>query len=189
MRQVADQGSAFGQELWAQRELQELRRQWPDWAFLVVHHWWIAVRGKKAMISESGPGKLRTALLLMSAPSAVPTCGEATNRVPVMARATGSGMDGAAVVGLRATVMAARSVPGALPARRTRTGTWAVVADPVERASWWPLRRPWSGRRSARSQPERHADPADSPTGRDGLERREPSRRRRRRRSKALPGT
>lgn len=75
MRQGADQVSAFGQEPWAQRELQGLRRRWPDWAFLVVRYRWMAMRGKQVVISATGPSELRAALSPAPDPgTAPPTC-------------------------------------------------------------------------------------------------------------------
>ncbi|MEV4362692.1 ATP-binding protein [Nonomuraea sp. NPDC049625] len=62
VRQGAGQVSAFGQEPWAQRALAGLRRDWPDWAFLVVRYRWLAMRGKQVVISATGPQELRQAL-------------------------------------------------------------------------------------------------------------------------------
>ncbi len=62
LRQGADQASAFGQEPWAQQALARLRQDWPDWAFLVVRYRWLAMRGKQAVISATGPEELRQAL-------------------------------------------------------------------------------------------------------------------------------
>lgn len=62
LRQEADRVSAFGQERWAQQALAGLRREWPDWAFLVVSYQWLAIRGKQAVISATGPQELRHAL-------------------------------------------------------------------------------------------------------------------------------
>ncbi|MEV0238053.1 ATP-binding protein [Nonomuraea sp. NPDC050786] len=52
------QMSAFGQEPWAQVELRRLRREHPDWAFLVVRYRWMALQGKDAVIIASGPNEL-----------------------------------------------------------------------------------------------------------------------------------
>ncbi|GAA2856217.1 ATP-binding protein [Nonomuraea rubra] len=62
MRWEADQRSAFGQEPWAQLALAELRRDWPDWAFLVVQYRWLAMRGPQVVITAAGPKELRQAL-------------------------------------------------------------------------------------------------------------------------------
>ncbi|MGW4411357.1 ATP-binding protein [Nonomuraea sp. NPDC004702] len=60
--QEADQASAFGQEPWAQQALAGLRRDWPDWAFLVVRSRWLAMRGPQIVISAAGSEELRRAL-------------------------------------------------------------------------------------------------------------------------------
>ncbi|MFI6816112.1 ATP-binding protein [Nonomuraea sp. NPDC050328] len=57
-----DRVSAFGQEPWAQQALAELRRNWPDWAFLVVRYRWLAIRGKQVIVSATDPQELRYAL-------------------------------------------------------------------------------------------------------------------------------
>ncbi|MGW0805573.1 ATP-binding protein [Nonomuraea sp. NPDC002799] len=62
VRQGGDRVSAFGQESWAQQALAWLRREWPDWAFLVVRYQWLALRGKHVVISATGPEELRQAL-------------------------------------------------------------------------------------------------------------------------------
>lgn len=62
MRQRAGQASAFGQEPWARQAVAGLRRDWPDWAFLVVGYRWLAMRGKQVVISAAGPQELRQAL-------------------------------------------------------------------------------------------------------------------------------
>ncbi len=54
--------SAYGQEPWARQALAALRRDWPDWGFLVVGYRWLALRGKQVVISATGPRELRYAL-------------------------------------------------------------------------------------------------------------------------------
>ncbi|SEH02404.1 hypothetical protein SAMN05444920_12662 [Nonomuraea solani] len=61
-RQEEDRVSAFGQEPWARQALAGLRRDWPDWAFLVVRSRWRAMRGPHVVIDAAGPEELRQAL-------------------------------------------------------------------------------------------------------------------------------
>ncbi|MFB4285003.1 ATP-binding protein [Nonomuraea sp. MTCD27] len=60
--QEVAQVSAFGQEPWAQLALAGLRRDWPEWAFLVVRYRWLAMRGPQVVISAANPEELRQAL-------------------------------------------------------------------------------------------------------------------------------
>lgn len=62
LRQGMARVSAFGQEEWAQQALAGLRRDWPDWAFLVVRYRWLAMRGKQVVMSGICPEELRRAL-------------------------------------------------------------------------------------------------------------------------------
>ncbi|MEV0621725.1 ATP-binding protein [Nonomuraea sp. NPDC050404] len=62
VRQEADRVSAFGQEVWARQALAGLRRDWPDWAFLVIRFRWLAMRGSQVVIGAAGPEELRQAL-------------------------------------------------------------------------------------------------------------------------------
>lgn len=62
--------SAYGQEPWARQALAELRRSWPDWAFLVVRYRWLALHGKRIVISATGPYELGRALPTRPAESA-----------------------------------------------------------------------------------------------------------------------
>ncbi|GAA3616053.1 hypothetical protein GCM10022419_121690 [Nonomuraea rosea] len=62
VRRGTDRGSAFGQESWARQALAGLRRDWPDWAFLVVRYRWLAMRGPQVVIGAAGPVELRQAL-------------------------------------------------------------------------------------------------------------------------------
>jgi hypothetical protein len=62
LKKNADQVSAYGQEPWAREALADLRREWPDWAFLVVRYRWLAIRGKEVIVSADGPRELRDAL-------------------------------------------------------------------------------------------------------------------------------
>lgn len=111
MRSRADQVSAFGQEPWAQQALAKLRRDWPDWAFLVVRYRWLAMRGKHIMFTATGPDELRHTL------------------------SSGVGVAGAGPSG----PLAAGGPPsGALTAERSGTGTWAVAAAGPGRMVRWP---------------------------------------------------
>lgn len=44
------------------RELQELRKEFPNWGFLVLHKMWVAVRGKSIMVTADTPTGLRAGL-------------------------------------------------------------------------------------------------------------------------------
>jgi hypothetical protein len=129
----ADQVSAFGQEPWAQCELRKLRREYPDWAFLVVQYCWQALRGKYTVIVAAGPDALRTMLPTTTGPrpAAVdrPAVGASAVAQPGQAGLSGPGM-------------------GVLPARLSGTGTWAVVPHSARRTGWWSRRWPWSRRRA-----------------------------------------
>lgn len=90
MRQKADQASAFGQEPWAQQALAMLRRNRPDWAFLVVRYQWLALRGKQVLISATGPDELRQALPSVP-PKPVPAELGSAASIPIERGMTGFG--------------------------------------------------------------------------------------------------
>ncbi|WP_228011552.1 ATP-binding protein [Nonomuraea phyllanthi] len=133
-----DQVSAFGQEPWAQVELQRLRRERPDWAFLVVRYRWMALHGKHAVIVASGPEELRAALpCSRSAHGNGRVCDSGADRGSLQA-------DGLDQADLRRPI----SGDAVLRVRKSGTGTWAAVADPPRETGKWPLRWPWSRRRA-----------------------------------------
>ncbi|MFC5835351.1 ATP-binding protein [Nonomuraea insulae] len=101
VRQGADRVSPFGQESWARQALAGLRRDWSDWAFLVVGHRWLAMRGPQVVISAAGPEELRQALPPMAlkciparSGSAMSVLGERSVAEPGLPVSTVSGLLG-----------------------------------------------------------------------------------------------
>ncbi|GGL42459.1 hypothetical protein [Planomonospora parontospora] len=95
---------AYNLEEATRQELQRLRRDYPNWGFLVLSYVWVAVRGKNIVVVASTPRELRAAL--PPAPADPPVAYPLATTRPL-----------AAVPG----------PAGVLPAQATRTGTWAVV--------------------------------------------------------------
>ncbi|MET7338981.1 ATP-binding protein [Nonomuraea sp. NPDC005650] len=137
-----DQVSAFGQEPWAQVELRRLRREHPDWAFLVVRYRWMALQGKSAVIVAPGPNELRAALPHDRRPARRDGGVAGPRADPGLLEAAGLHQ----LESHRAVASDA-----VLCARRSGTGTWAAVADPPRETSWWPVKWPWSRRRTRTS--------------------------------------
>ncbi|WP_425542225.1 ATP-binding protein [Acrocarpospora corrugata] len=158
----ADQVSAYGQEPWAQRELQSLRREWGDWAFLVVRYRWIALYGAKVMMSAPGPGELRAALPPAvgydpTAPSGAASDPGSESDVSFARCRASQAVDSVKSSGILA---GGHNAQAALPARRTKTGSFAVVENSRENAQWWQLSW-WRPRRRGRQpRPNNRADPA-----------------------------
>ncbi|WP_091105893.1 ATP-binding protein [Nonomuraea pusilla] len=125
-----DQASAFGQEPWAQQALAALRRDWPDWAFLVVRYQWLGMRGKQVLISATGPDELRQAL----------SSDEPFEHLPMPNVSLSPGADaggacsGDAGAGLSGTLTAVGPPSGVLGAERSGTGTWRLL--PLARCGW-----------------------------------------------------
>ncbi len=119
-------GSSAGAEEAGRRELQRLRRDYPNWGFLVIEHVWVAVRGKTITVNAETPARLRAALPPApadppAAPALATVCPQAAEPAlpgamtypPTTARAW------ADVVGLPATT---RSVRRRRPGRRRLSG-------------------------------------------------------------------
>jgi hypothetical protein len=149
--------SAYGQEAWAQRELRKLRRERPDWAFLVVHYRWLALRGKHSVIVATGPDALRAMLPETSGGRLLSAVGSVMNHVePPVAEA----VDVPAGTELSGPMLAVKA--GVLPACRSETGTWAAVPRPIRRTGRRSWRWPWSRRRArhTRKRTESRKQPA-----------------------------
>ncbi|MEU4574618.1 ATP-binding protein [Nonomuraea sp. NPDC023979] len=113
-----DQVSAFGQELWAQQTLAQLRREWPDWAFLVVGYRWLAMRGKVVTVNAAGPEELRHALRSIPAPA------NAAEPVTV----SGSAVSRSIECGLSEAAMVLPTLAGPLHGEPGVSGTKASLA-------------------------------------------------------------
>ncbi|GAA4924035.1 hypothetical protein GCM10023334_028500 [Nonomuraea thailandensis] len=134
--------SAYGQESWAQRELQKLRRERPDWAFLVVRNRWLALRGKHSVIVAAGPAALRAMLPETSGDRLLSVVGPEMDHAEPQ-RAETVDVPGTELIGPMSAVKA-----GVLPARLSGTGTWVAIPRRVRRTGRRPWRWPWSRRRA-----------------------------------------
>lgn len=154
--------SAFGQEPWAQRELWKLRREYPEWAFLVVRYRWLALRGEHTVIAAAGPDALRMMLSETSNDRFLSGAVSAVDHTEPSVVGTGA-VDGSGGARLSGTVAVGGAGMGVLPARRSGTGTWAAVPRPVRRTGWGSWRWPWSRRRARHAR--RRTEPKEQPAG------------------------
>ncbi|MBG0824903.1 hypothetical protein HS048_29835 [Planomonospora sp. ID91781] len=119
---------AYRLEESARQELQRLRRDYPNWGFLVLSYVWVAVRGHNIVIAAPTPRDLRAAL--PPAPADPPVA------LPL------------------ATTRPMTAVPGragVLPAEPTRTGTWAVTGRASALTRLGRVLRRWCRRPSGRA--------------------------------------
>jgi hypothetical protein len=119
---------AYSLEESARRELQRLRRDYPNWGFLVLSYVWVAVRGQNIVIVAPTPQDLRAAL--PPAPADPPVA------LPVATTRPMTAVQGRA---------------GVLPAEPTGTGTWAVTGRASALTRLGRLLRCWCRRPSGRT--------------------------------------
>ncbi|GLW98778.1 hypothetical protein Misp02_28650 [Microtetraspora sp. NBRC 16547] len=89
-------------------ELQQIRREYPRWGFLLVEGCWFAVHGRNTLIEASTADELRAALTLSTGP---------------VSRDADTGCGSRPSYALAGDQIQ----PGVLAAMPTETGTWTIL--------------------------------------------------------------